>query len=236
MQFPDPLLRGRLIRRYKRFLADIELDSGETVTAHCANPGSMMGLAEPGLGAWLSPARNPARKLRYSWEMVATPDGLVGINTALPNKLAEEAISAGRIPELMGYADMRREVPYGKNSRIDLLLTGGDGSTCHVEVKSVTLRRRATDGGGLAEFPDSVTARGTKHLAELTDVVQTGGRAAMLFLVQRQDCTRFAIAEDIDPAYGAALGRARKAGVEMLCYTCTLSPYAIEVSEALPFL
>lgn len=236
MQFPDPLLRGRLIRRYKRFLADIELDSGETVTAHCANPGSMMGLAEPGLGAWLSPARNPARKLRYSWEMVATPDGLVGINTALPNRLVEEAISAGRIPELMGYADMRREVPYGKNSRIDLLLTGGNGSTCHVEVKSVTLRRRATDGGGLAEFPDSVTARGTKHLAELTDVVQTGGRAAMLFLVQRQDCTRFAIAEDIDPAYGAALGRARKAGVEMLCYTCTLSPYAIEVSKALPFL
>lgn len=236
MQFPDPLLRGRLIRRYKRFLADIELDSGETVTAHCANPGSMMGLAEPGLEAWLSPARNPARKLRYSWEMVATPEGLVGINTALPNKLVEEAISAGRIPELMGYADMRREVPYGKNSRIDLLLTGGNGPTCHVEVKSVTLRRRATDDGGLAEFPDSVTARGTKHLVELTDIVRNGGRAAMLFLVQRQDCTRFAIAEDIDPAYGAALGQARKAGVEMLCYTCTLSPYAIEVSKALPFL
>ncbi len=171
MQFPEPLIRGTLIRRYKRFLADVELDSGEAVTAHCANSGSMMGLAEPGAEVWLSPARNPKRKLRHSWELIRVGDGLVGIHTGHPNRIVEEAVRAGRIDGLAGYGGIRREVRYGKNSRIDLLLEGGGRAPCYVEVKNVTLRR-----GGRAEFPDAVTARGTKHLGELARVVADGGR------------------------------------------------------------
>jgi len=231
MRFPTPLLRGRLVRRYKRFLADVELDGGGAVTAHCANPGSMLGLTEPGAEVWLSPAANPARKLKYTWELVRAGDGLVGINTGHPNALAAEAIAAGRIPELAGYPELRREVRYGRNSRIDILLEGADeGPPCHVEIKNVHLSRR----GGVAEFPDSVTARGAKHLAELGDVVRAGGRAVMLYLVQRGDCGRFAIASDIDPAYDAALKTALDQGVEALCYACAVTTEGIEVTKPLP--
>ena len=228
MKFPDPLLRGRLVRRYKRFLSDVELDGGELVTAHCANPGSMIGLAEPGSEVWLSPARNPERKLRYSWEMIRVGKGLVGINTSHPNGIVADAIAAGRVAELAGYDGLRREVKYGKNSRIDILLEADDRPPCYVEVKNVHLKR---DAG--AEFPDSVTARGAKHLVELSDMVAAGARAVMFYLVQREDCGAFAIAGDIDPTYAATLDGALAAGVEAICYCCKLTTEAIELDRPL---
>jgi sugar fermentation stimulation protein A len=231
MRFPDPLVRGTLIKRYKRFLADVRLDDrDDPVTAHCANPGSMMGLATPGATVWLSPSRNPARKLKWSWELVAVPGGLVGVNTAHPNAIAAEAVAEGRIPELAGYERCRREVRYGKNSRIDLLLEGGGHAPCYVEIKSVTLKR----GDHAAEFPDAVTARGTKHLEELGDMAESGARAVMLFLAQRDDCRDFTVAGDIDPAYAAALTRAEARGVELICYACRLAPTEIAVDKPLP--
>ena len=229
MRFPDPLVRGRLIRRYKRFLADIELN-GETVTAHCANPGSMTGLDAPGSEVWLSPARNPARKLRWSWELIAVDGHLVGINTSHPNAIVAEAVEAGKIPEVAGYARLRREVRYGSSSRIALLLERDDRPPCYLEVKNVHLKR----GAEAAEFPDAVTARGAKHLRELSEVAATGGRAVMLFLVQRPDCSHFTTAADIDPAYDAALRAAIAGGVEALCYACRLSTEEIVIEKALP--
>jgi sugar fermentation stimulation protein A len=232
MQFPDPLIRGTLVRRYKRFLTDVELADGSVVVAHCANPGSMLSVNEPGAEVWLSPARNPERKLRYTWELIRIGDGLVGINTAHPNGLVEEAVKAGKIAELTGYASLRREVKYGKNSRIDLLLEDDAKPPCYVEVKNVTMRR---GGGGddPAEFPDSVTKRGAKHLVELTDMVAEGARAVMVYLIQREDCQRFTVAGDIDPDYAAGLEAAMKAGVEAICYGCRMSPQEIEVDRAL---
>ena len=234
MQFPDPLIPARLLRRYKRFLADMELESGERVTAHCPNPGSMMGLHEPGSKVWVSPARNPSRKLRYTWELIAADGTLVGINTNHPNGLAEEAVKEGKIPQLAGYESLRREVKYGKNSRIDLLLTDRDRPACWVEVKNVHLRRPSGSWPTAAEFPDSVTTRGAKHLRDLTEQVAAGDRAVMLFIVQRADCDRFRPAEDIDPAYATGLRQAAAAGVEVLCYACTVACDGIEVDNPLP--
>ncbi|MCH7485510.1 MAG: DNA/RNA nuclease SfsA [Proteobacteria bacterium] len=234
MRFPDPLIAGTLIRRYKRFLADVELTGGETVTAHCANSGSMLSVNEPGAEVWLSPARNPERKLRYTWEMIRVGGALVGINTSLPNGLVADAIGDGSIPELGGYATLRREVKYGRNSRIDLLLEGGDRQPCYVEVKNVTMRRDLSPGAP-AEFPDAVTARGTKHLGELSREAAGGARAVMVYLVQRHDADSFAIARDIDPAYGDALDAALDAGVETLCYGCRLSVDGIAVTGPLAF-
>ena len=226
MDFPDPLIEGRLVKRYKRFLADVELDDGTVVTAHCANSGSMLSVQEAGAQVWLSPAHNPNHKLKFTWELIRVGDTLVGINTALPNKLVADAISEGRVPELTGYEILRHEVKYGKNSRIDLLLSDDAKPTCYVEIKNVTLRR----GGGPLEFPDAVTARGTKHLAELSDMVKGGARAVMFYLVQREDGDIFSIAADIDPVYAEALAGAIKTGVEVLCYRCRLSPTSIEVA------
>lgn len=217
MKFSAPLVSGRLVKRYKRFLADVLLDAdGSAVTAHCANPGSMLGLKEPGARVWLSASDNPKRKLKYSWEVIEADGALVGINTAHPNALVEEALAAGRLEALKGYAALRREVKYGKNSRVDILLEGAGGEKTFVEVKNVHLMRRP----GLAEFPDSVTARGAKHLAELADMVAEGHRAAMVFLVQRPDCTRLSLASDIDPAYAAAFAEAARAGVEVYAIGC----------------
>ncbi|MDJ0609943.1 MAG: DNA/RNA nuclease SfsA [Kiloniellales bacterium] len=229
MRFPDPLLPGRLLRRYKRFLADVRLETGEEVTAHCANPGSMMGLAEPDSPVWLSPARNPDRKLRYSWELVARDGALVGINTAHPNTIVAEALADGSLPALSGYQRIRREVRYGQNSRVDFLLESDQGPPCYLEVKSVTLKR----GDGPAEFPDAVTKRGAKHLAELSEIARAGARAVMFFLVQREDCAYMEVADDIDPAYGRALRDAAGQGVELHCHACTLSPQAIELDRRL---
>ena len=232
MKFPDPLIPGRLVKRYKRFLADVELEGGEIVTAHCANSGSMLSVKEPGSEVWLSPARNPDRKLRYTWELVKIGDTFVGINTALPNRIVEESIVAGKIPELKDYETLRREVKYGKNSRIDILLEDPARPTCYVEVKSVTLKR-GLEKNDPVEFPDSVTTRGAKHLVELSYMVAQGHRSVMVYLVQRQDGDAFTIAADIDPDYKAALDKAMAAGVEILCYQCTLDTKKIEISKSL---
>jgi len=225
-----PLVTGTLIKRYKRFLADVELDSGEELTAHVANPGSMMGLATPGSKVWLSKSDNPKRKLAYSWELLEVDGALVGINTMHPNKITAEGIENGTIEELSGYRTLRREVKYGKSSRIDILLEDGpDGRPAYVEVKNVHLSRKPP----LAEFPDSVTTRGAKHLVELGDMVEAGHRAVMLYLVQRTDCDRFALARDIDPKYAECLDLALKRGVEVLAYGCTISPNAINVAQSL---
>ncbi len=230
MEFHAPLIEGTLVRRYMRFLADVKLASGEVVTAHCANPGSMLSVREPGARVWLSPAAKPERKLRYTWEMIEVGGALVGINTAHPNLVVAEGIQAGRVPELANYPVLKREQKYGKNSRIDILLEAPDRPRCFVEVKNVTMRR---DAAGPAEFPDSVTDRGAKHLKELADMVRSGARAVMFYLVQRGDCARFAIAHDIDPVYAAGLKTAMAEGVEVLCYTARVAPDGIHVDAPL---
>lgn len=232
MKFPDPLIHGRLIKRYKRFLTDVELDDGSVVVAHCANSGSMESVKEPGAEVWLSPARNPDRKLKFTWEMIRIGETLVGINTSLPNYIVSEAIEDGKVSELTGYASLRREVKYGKNSRIDILLEDEAKPNCYVEVKNTTMRRDLV--GGPAEFPDAVTSRGAKHLVELSDMVKEGHRAVMFYLVQREDADAFTVADDIDPTYAEELAKAMKAGVEVVCYACSLSPEEISVTRPLP--
>jgi sugar fermentation stimulation protein A len=213
MRFPTPLVPGRLIRRYKRFLADIVLEDGREVVAHCPNPGAMIGLAQPGMKVWLEPNDDPKKKLRFGWRLVQMEDAWIGIDTGVPNKVVGEALRAGAIPELAGDHSVRAEVKYGAGSRIDFLLEGA-GAPTYVEVKNVHLCRQP----GLAEFPDCVTKRGAKHLQELADMAQSGARAVMLYVVQRTDCTRMELAADLDPAYAAAYGAARAAGVEAYCY------------------
>lgn len=234
MRFPAPLIPATLVRRYKRFLADVQLPSGEVVTVHCANPGAMTGLQVAGAPVWLSVSPNPKRKLSHSWELIEVDLGggpeLVGINTGHPNALAGEAIAAGAIPELAGYASVRREVRYGKASRVDFLLEHPERPPCYVEIKNVHLMRRA----GLAEFPDAVTKRGAKHLHELSAMAAAGARAVMLFLVQIGSAQRFTLARDIDPTYAAAFAMARAAGVEALARRCRLTCEGIEVSEPVP--
>jgi sugar fermentation stimulation protein A len=232
MKFPAPLIEGVLVNRYKRFFADVELPSGEIVTAHCANSGSMLSVREPGSRVWLSPAANPERKLRYTWEIIEVFGGLVGINTGLPNRIVADAIAAGEIKELTGYAELKREQKYGKNSRIDILLQHPGRPPCYVEVKNVTLKR-APGPAQPAEFPDSVTERGAKHLVEMTDMVKSGARAVMFYLVQRSDCKRFKVAGDIDPTYAKGLKTALAQGVEAVCYGCEVTPDGITISKPL---
>ncbi len=239
MHFGAPLARGRLLRRYKRFLADVRFETGAAAgsiaTAHCPNPGAMLGLTDSESEVWLSHSDDPKRALPWTWELVhardADPAGaLVGIHTGRPNRIAEEAIAANRVPELAGYERIRREVRYGENSRVDLVLDGAGRPDCYVEIKNVHLMRQR----GLAEFPDSVTARGARHLHELAKVAAAGARAVVLFVAQRADAERFAVAGDIDPAFQAAMNAARAAGVEVLCYRCALSPEQIVLDKALP--
>lgn len=231
MQFQTPLIPGRLIRRYKRFMADVTLEDGTEVTAHCPNPGAMTGLKNEGLRVWLEPNNDPKRKLKYGWRLVEFADGTwAGIDTGLPNKLVREALDHGRIPELSGYDQVKPEQKYGQNSRIDFLLQGAGLPDAYVEVKSVTLHR----GAGLAEFPDSVTARGAKHLADLTGVAHAGHRAVMLYVVQHSACSRLTLADDIDPNYAAAYCAARAAGIETLCYTAAMNAAGVEITTALP--
>ena len=234
MKFCSPLLRGRLIKRYKRFLADVVLDDGRAITCTCPNTGSMLGLTEPGSIVWLSQSDSPTRKYRHTWEMLENDMGdgavLVGINTVHPNKIVTEAIEAGRIASLKGYAGLKREQRYGANCRIDILLEDEKKGRAYVEIKNVHLMRTP----GLAEFPDSVTERGAKHLHELEQMVRHGHRAVMLYLVQRADARRFAVAADIDPAYAAAFKAATEAGVEALAYRCRLSAKEIVLDAKIP--
>ncbi len=231
MKFSAPLLEGRLVSRYKRFFADIKLMDGTLVTAHCANTGSMAGLKQAGSRVWISRADNPKRKLQYDWRIIEisqdTKRALVGVHTAWPNKIVEEAIRAGNIPELDGYDSLRREVKYGKNSRIDFLLESGGKPPCYVEVKSITYSRQP----GLAEFPDSPSVRAAKHVCEMTNMVNENARAVMLYVVQRDDCKRFSVASDIDPKYHEALKLAKSAGVESLCYACKITPEEITLTR-----
>lgn len=229
MRFPHPLVRGTLIRRYKRFLADVRLEDGRTVTAHCANPGAMLGVSDPDFGVWLLEVSDPKRKLRWSWELVSTEGTLVGINTGAPNRLVPEALARGGIPELRGYETVRREVAYGRASRVDLLLSAPGRPICYVEIKNVHLKR-----GHWAEFPDCVTERGARHMAELASMALAGYRAVVLFVVQRGDCRGFRVARDLDPAYNRALEAARAAGVEALCYACEVSEAGIDLATRLP--
>ena len=235
MLFPTPLRRGTLIRRYKRFLADVALESGNTVVAHCPNPGSMAGLAEPGTEVWLSPAANPKRKLQWTWELVrdAATGSLVGINTGRANAVAEEALRSGLADPALAASTIRREVRYGDGSRVDFLLTSEDGRRCYVEVKSVTLRRSLAPPH-IGEFPDAVTARGTRHLRELASVCVAEDRAVLLYLVQREDCETVRVAADIDPAYATAASAAREAGVEFRALGCRISPGGIAAAAPLP--
>jgi len=232
MRFDDPLIQGTLVRRYKRFMADVTLADGSVTTAHCPNSGSMRSVDTPGSEVWISPTRNPKRVLRHTWEMIRVGDGLVGINTHRPNGLVAEAVAEGAIGELTGYDTVRREVKYGKSSRIDLLLETAERPPCYVEVKNVTMRRDLSPSAP-AEFPDAVTQRGTKHLHELAAMVAQGARAVMLYLAQRDDAETLVIATDIDPTYGRALVEAQAAGVEVLAYRCRLSPEEICVASQL---
>ena len=234
MRFPTPLLRGTLIQRYKRFLADVRLDDGRAITATCPNTGSMLGLKAPGTRVWLSENDSPTRKYRFTWELVEADLGkgptLVGINTGHPNKLVAEAIAANHVKHLAGYPGFRREVKYGRNSRIDLLLECAAKGLCYVEVKNVHFSRRH----GLAEFPDSVTERGAKHLAEMSDMVRQGHRAVMVYLIHRGDAKKLSLARDVDPTYGAAFDAAAEAGVEAIALRCRMSTEEIVVDRPVP--
>ena len=231
MNFPSPLTRATLVSRYKRFFADVVTEDGREITAHCPNPGAMLGLNMPGLPCWISRSEDPKRKLTYTLELVEADGGLVGINTMHPNRLTAEALAADAIQELTGYASHRREVRYGANSRVDFLLEAPDRAACWLEVKNCHLMRTP----GLAEFPDCVAARSLKHLRDLTAMVEAGQRAVMLFVVQRMDCDVFEACHDLDPAYAAGLGVAAAAGVEVLIYRCAISPERVVIEDRIPW-
>ena len=234
MKYPQALVEGRLLKRYKRFLADVVLKNGEVITAHTANTGAMTGCSEPGSRVWLSLSDNPQRKYPYSWEVVeVSPGVLCGINTLLSNQLVHEAILAGQIPQLLGYEKIRREVPYGQErSRIDLLLESGEATdlpACYIEVKNVTLAEQ-----GVALFPDAVTSRGAKHLRELIYVAKQGDRAVIFYCVQRNDCGTFRPADLIDAEYGELLREAVECGVEAIAYQAEVAVAGIRLTMELP--
>jgi sugar fermentation stimulation protein A len=231
MHYPVPLQPGVLIQRYKRFFADVALDDGTTVTAHCPNPGAMLGTKTPGSRVWLSRSADPRRKLPLTLELIQAGGTLVGVNTLLPNRIVAEALAVGAIPEISSYDRLRPEVRYDEACRIDFLLESEDRPPCWLEVKSVTLSRTP----GLAEFPDCRTSRGGKHLAALARRVAAGERAVMLFLIQRSDCDRFDVARDLDPPFAAALADAAAAGVEVLCYASHLTPEQNTLSRRVPW-
>ena len=232
MEFKTSLVEAILLRRYKRFLADVRLGDGEVVTVHTANTGSMLGCAVPGSRVWLSRSANPARKYPYSWEITETGDGvLIGINTALPNGLVKEAVEAGVIEELQGYRSLRGEVRFGaEGSRVDWLLEGhGERASCYLEVKNVTAAVADT-----AIFPDAVSARGAKHLRELMGVVAAGQRGVLCFCVQRGDVAAVRPADEIDAVYGQTLREALRNGVEVIAYQAEVSPVGIALRRPLP--
>ncbi len=229
MNLPHPLIPGKLIRRYQRFLADVTLSTGETVTVHCPNSGSMMGLLQQGADVLLSASTNPKRRCRYTWELVRAGNIWVGINTLNPNRLVYEALTQGGVKELAGYARVRKEVRWGDHTRFDLLLEDGE-KKCYVEVKNVTLAENQ-----VALFPDAVTKRGARHLEELMQVVRDGHRGVMFFLVHREDCRTFRPAAEIDPVYAETLKAAATAGVEILVYRARIVPPTVTLERRLAF-
>ena len=228
IRFPSPLIPGVLLKRYKRFLADVRLDDGKIVTAHTANSGSMMGLIEPGFPVYLSPIENPSAKLKYRWEIVRAGRVLVGVNTLLPNKLIKQAVEKNRIPQLSGYDSVTAEVKFGKHSRIDLLLSSAQ-RRCYVEIKNVTLAEK-----GVAYFPDAKTSRGLKHLKELTKAVQKGCRAANVYCVQRADAKKLCPAWKIDPEYARGMAAAAKRGVEFYAFKAKVRKEGVSLAENIP--
>ncbi|MEM8774274.1 MAG: DNA/RNA nuclease SfsA [Pseudomonadota bacterium] len=231
MEFQTPLQPAILLRRYKRFLADIRLEDGREVTAHCPNPGIMMGLTTPGSRVWVEPNDDPRKKLKFGWRLLEVDSGhLVGVDTSQPNRILKPVLQQRGTPELVAYETVLTEKKYGENSRIDFLLQQDGLPDAYVEVKSVTTNRTP----GLAEFPDCVTERGAKHLRELADVARAGYRAVLFYLVQRDDCDRVAVAYDLDPAYGKAFDDARNAGLEVLAYDTELNATGINIRRSLP--
>jgi sugar fermentation stimulation protein A len=224
-----PLIPGYLIRRYKRFLADVRLDTGETVIAHCPNSGSMKGCAVPGCPVWLSVSDNPRRKLKYTWELIKTPESMIGINTLVPNRLVKTAIETGQIPELAGYGTVRSEVTVRKGTRLDLVLEKTNRRNCYVEIKNCTLVEQGT-----ALFPDAVTERGQKHLDELRHLVSAGYRGVIFYLIQRMDAHRFGPAVEIDPAYARKLSQARENGVEIIIRDVAIDLEQIRIHRPVP--
>ena len=241
MRFPAPLVSGTLLLREKRFLAHVRLDDGREVIAHTNNTGAMRGCSTPGSRVWLSPASNPKRKLKWTWELIAIADSpaspepvLACVNTIVPNRLAAEALHAGRIARLGGYDTVRTEVRYGtERSRIDVLLergAGGVGDRCWVEVKNVTL----VEEGGLGAFPDAPTERGRKHLRELGGLAEAGDRAVLLFVVQRADIVSVQPADEVDPAYGLELRRVAGLGVEVMAWQADVTVEGVTLARELP--
>lgn len=229
LTFSSPLIEGKLIKRYKRFFADVELANGDIVTAHCANTGSMKTCGQPGDTVFVLHAPSPTRKLAYTWELTKTPKGFIGVNTSRPNHIVAKAIENQKIVELVGYSEMEQEVKYGANSRIDILLSCPKKGHCYVEVKNTTLLE-----GDVVLFPDAVSSRGLKHLQELSQMVKEGHRAVMFYLVNRAEGSHFTPASKIDPAYSKGLKEAVKAGVEILAYRANHSLTGISIGQPLP--
>ena len=223
------LVRGTLVKRYKRFLADVRLDNGKIVTAHCPNTGSMTGCSESGQPVYLSRHDNPKRKLKYTWELIEMPTSLVGVNTLVPNRLVSLSAAAGLISELAGYETVEREVKVGNNSRLDLRLSNGEKDRCYIEIKNCTLVEN-----GVARFPDAVTTRGLKHLNELENLVDSGCRCVMFYFIQRMDARVFEPADQIDPDYGKNLRRVVNRGVEILIYDVAMDLAGIKLNRKIP--
>jgi len=223
------LIPGILLKRYKRFLADVKLESGEIVTAHCPNTGSMKGCSEPGRTIYLSSHKNPKRKYKYTWELIAMPTSLVGVNTLVPNRLVFKSIYEKLIPELSEYDHIEREVKVGEHSRIDLMLNDGDTKRCYIEIKNCTLVSKA-----IAQFPDAVTSRGLKHIAELENLAKAGHRSMMFYFIQRTDAQVFRPADHIDPEYGRRLRQAVGKGIEVLAYDVRINLQGIELNKNIP--
>jgi sugar fermentation stimulation protein A len=229
LKWPE-LIPGILIKRYKRFLADVRVNGGKIITAHCPNTGSMKGCCEPGRPVYLSFHDNPRRKLKYTWELIEMPTSLVGVNTLVPNRLVFESVKAGMVPELAGYDNVAREVKISARSRIDLAMTAESRDPCYVEIKNCTLVEN-----GVAMFPDAVTSRGLKHIDELQTLVDSGCRCAMFYFIQRMDADVFKPADNIDPEYGRGLRRAVKGGLEILAYDVAINLNGIKLKRKIPY-
>ncbi len=227
MIFSNKLVKAKFIKRYKRFFSDHILEDGQKVVAHCANTGAMLGLNEEGITTWLLRNNDPNRKLKWSWELCQNNSTFIGVNTHNPNKIIEEALNKNMIPQLENFISFKREVRYGDNSKIDFLINYSNKPDCYLEIKNVHLSRKKN----IAEFPDSITSRGKKHMSELSKMKKKGYRAVILYLIQRNDCKHFKIAEDIDIEYYKEFNKALKLGVEVICIDTILNEKEISIGK-----